>query len=161
MQLGDLTFLNEKNSGLDDYRAKYDERVDQKYIDEFYQVSNFQNIWTNSCQFFTSCEKAKKESENELKKYAKEIYGQLSEGNSDSMVMFDFTFYCDKEKYNIYPMMYIYKIHAEVLSIAKDAIISIRKTKNLDFRTELKKIDKRILDLYDTEENINLIFKLL
>lgn len=122
---------------------------------------NFQNIWQNSRNFIISCEKSCQQVEQEINDYARSLYNDLMRGNSDCMAMFDFTFYCAKEKYNIYPMMYIYKLHSEILKIVQNEVISIRKAMKLDYRREIKKINKKILDLYDTEENINLIFKLL
>lgn len=77
------------------------------------------------------------------------------------MSMFEFTFYCAKEKYNIYPIIYTYKLHAEVLEITNDNLVELRSVKNLENKAIIKKIERNILEQYDTEENINFIFKLL
>lgn len=156
-----LNFIDNKKQDLENYRAKYDEKYDQSYLDEFYQVTNFRNIWSNSKNFIVSSMKGRETVKQELLEYAAVIYNDLINDNSDSMAMLDFTFYCAKEKYNIYPIIYTYKLHAEILRIAKNNITNIRKASKIDFRKELKIIDKKVLNLYDTEENINLIFKLL
>lgn len=99
--------------------------------------------------------------EAEIISYAETIYEDFMNDNSDCLAMFDFTFYCANEKYNVYPMIYIYKLHAEVLEIVRKKIDEIRKTTKFEARRELRRIDRRILNLYDNEENINLVFKLL
>lgn len=87
----------------------------------------------------------------------------MLEGDSDPLTMFDFTFFCSKEKYNIYPMIYTYKVHAEILNIVNQHIVELRQKKGRYFENDdyIRKVSKRILNLYDTEERINSIFKLL
>lgn len=65
--------------------------------------------------------------QSEIESYAQKLYDELFNGNRDSIAMFDFTFYCSKEKFNIYPIIYIYKLHAEVLEVASKKINEARK----------------------------------
>ena len=60
-------------------------------------------------------------------------------------------------------MIYTYKVHAEVISIAAKNIETARKKKgeHFDEDEEVNMIRKRVLNLYDTEEHVSAIFKLL
>ena len=60
-------------------------------------------------------------------------------------------------------MIYTYKVHAEVIAIAAKNIETARKEKGEHFDEDeaVNMIRKRILNLYDTEEHVSAIFKLL
>ena len=58
-------------------------------------------------------------------------------------------------------MIYTYKLHGEVLEIVKENTQKARKSRTLENKKILRTIKRNILDQYDTEESINLIFKLL
>lgn len=112
---------------------------------------------------FVSSKQAREYAQKEYEKAANQEYELLMKNNSDSMAMFEFTFFCAKEKYNIYPIIYTYKLHAEILKIVNQHIVKIRQEKGRYFENDqyIKKINKRILNRYDTEELINSVFKLL
>lgn len=46
--------LNPLQEDLKKFRARYDQEYDQAYLNEFYQVINFRNVWQNSCNMLVS-----------------------------------------------------------------------------------------------------------
>ena len=155
--------VNEHKDKIEEFRPKYEEEYERVWEPQFHQTVNFRTVWYDACNLFIGSQKAKQVVEEEYKQAAQHLYSSMLQGNSDAMLMFDFTFFCDKEKYNIYPIIYTYKVHAEILEIVRHHIEKTRKEKGRYFENDdyIRQVNKRILNLYDTEDMINSIFKLL
>lgn len=151
-----MKFLTEQADSLQKFKEGYDEKYEQQWIPEFYTAQNFRNVWYSACHKFSSSQEASGIVDNDFKSAATKIYESMMKGNANAVTMIDFTFKCEKEKYNIYPIIYTYKVHAEVLRIAQN---NIEEQKLSD--SDIKDIKQKVLDLYDTEEKISAIYKLM
>ena len=91
-----LSFINNQKNSRNEFIKKFDQEYDPKYRPEFYPAMNFRNIWYNACNAFISSKQARDLVKADYRKSAESTYKELIAGNFDSMVMFDFTFYCQK-----------------------------------------------------------------
>lgn len=156
-------FLETQKNDLKAFTDKYDDKYEKEWLPQYYKTVNCSTVWYNSVQKFVSCKVAKEFIEEDYLAAAQKMFDSMMKGNTDSIAMLHFTFFCAKEKYNIYPIIYTYKIHAEVLTIAAKNITAERKRLGEYFSSDehVKLINRKILNLYDNEEMISSIFKLL
>jgi large-conductance mechanosensitive channel len=156
-------FLDTQKGALKEFADKYDEKYEAEWLPQYHRTVNCSTVWYNSVQKFVSWKIARDLVEEDYHTAAQKVYDSMMKGNNDSIAMLHFTFFCTKEKYNIYPIIYTYKIHAEVLKIAAKNITVERKRLGEYFSSDdhVRLINKKILNLYDNEEMISSFFKLL
>ena len=125
-------------------------------------VSKMWRMWLRN---FVSSKEASKLVEDEFYYSSKYIYDLILDTDADVNVkdtvhkfvnkVFNYTFVCEKANRNIYPMIFVYKLYASILKIARS---KITQNKNSGY-TQI--VMRDVVSLFDQDGNIEVAFKLL
>lgn len=128
-------------------------------MDNYYQLSTsnneFRDAYSEELIKFMTSKMAKQRVNDMYKSIAANIFESLLREDYTAFKMLRFTYLCEKKRSNIFAIIFTYKVHSEVLKIAK------RELEESESAQRVEQINTRIVDFYESDLNINSVFKLL